>query len=153
MWIYSWCQCPSCMHRRLHWLEKKVWKALSDGPYLSFLAQQMHAIHQNVRHCCLSGTLLAESQIYLLLSAASLRRRGNGGTLDLCHRDNKSARRLMQSGGLETRRVSISALIATDVSTTVLVAVMFSWRGKWALIRSDWAWSWCGTSMFSEIDL
>lgn len=69
MWIYYRCHscqclCPGRVNGFRDW--RKVWNALNEAPYLSFLVQQMRTIHQAVEHRCLSITLLVEWPVSFL---------------------------------------------------------------------------------------
>lgn len=69
MWIYCrrlscQCLCPGRINGCRDW--RKVWNALNEAPYLSFLVQQMHTIHQAVWRRCLSITLLVEWPVSFL---------------------------------------------------------------------------------------
>lgn len=69
MWIYCRCHscqclCPGHINGCRDW--RKVWNALNEAPYLSFLVPQMHTIRQAVEHHCLSITLLVEWPVSFL---------------------------------------------------------------------------------------
>lgn len=69
LWIYCKCHsrqclCPPRINGCRDWW--KVWNALNEPPYFSFLVQQTRAIHQAVEHRCLSITLLVEWPVSFL---------------------------------------------------------------------------------------